>query len=546
MSRKKRRYRNKGGQKKNTASGVSSAEAVSEKTPALESSIPQSNLLALLSAFDGYSNAAAFLGEDSPLLSSGTFRRSGLTRETELLTTAYRENWIAKRIIDMPCEDMTRAWYKLSTSLPEAAVRDLHRLEAWHNVKQEIANAIRWARLYGGSIALIVLRGEENRLDQPIDYDLLLPNCFQGLLVLDRAQGIEPSQELVTDLDDPDFGLPMYYTVELETGSYSESSIQNSKPTAAAGRRSLDFARDDMRDAQDDTGAGNMVWNGTDSATVKPLEYANDSISYHAPVYQSVKIHHSRVLRFVGRELPYMEMVAENYWGASELEHIWDELQKRNATSANIAQLVFQANITTLKMGHLGQHLAMGTEKQRLDALQAMETENRLRTSFGLQIMNADDSLENHSYSFGGLSEIYEAFMMDMAGAAEIPATKLFGRSPQGMNSTGEADLRNYYDMIAQMQERCLRPALEKLVPIMAISCWAYVPNDLEIVFQPIMTTSPAEKAELVQKLTSDVIEAFKCGLITKEQALAELESRGEALGVYNKIRVESFFQSEE
>ena len=441
---------------------------------------------------------------------------------------------------------MTRAWYKLSTSLPEAAVRDLHRLEAWHNVKQEIANAIRWARLYGGSIALIVLRGEENRLDQPIDYDLLLPNCFQGLLVLDRAQGIEPSQELVTDLDDPDFGLPMYYTVELETGSYSESSIQNSKPTAAAGRRSLDFARDDMRDAQDDTGAGNMVWNGTDSATVKPLEYANDSISYHAPVYQSVKIHHSRVLRFVGRELPYMEMVAENYWGASELEHIWDELQKRNATSANIAQLVFQANITTLKMGHLGQHLAMGTEKQRLDALQAMETENRLRTSFGLQIMNADDSLENHSYSFGGLSEIYEAFMMDMAGAAEIPATKLFGRSPQGMNSTGEADLRNYYDMIAQMQERCLRPALEKLVPIMAISCWAYVPNDLEIVFQPIMTTSPAEKAELVQKLTSDVIEAFKCGLITKEQALAELESRGEALGVYNKIRVESFFQSEE
>ena len=535
MSRKKRRYR-KQGTREISRLRCAPLEMTSEAQDQTESSVPQSNLLALLSAFDGYSNAAAFLGEDSPLLSSGTFRRSGLTRETELLTTAYRENWIAKRIIDMPCEDMTRAWYKLSTSLPEAAVRDLHRLEAWHNVKQEIANAIRWARLYGGSIALIVLRGEENRLDQPIDYDLLLPNCFQGLLVLDRAQGIEPSQELVTDLDDPDFGLPMYYTVELETGSYSESSIQNSKPTAAAGRRSLDFARDDMRDAQDDTGAGNMVWNGIDSATVKPLEYANDSISYHAPVYQSVKIHHSRVLRFVGRELPYMEMVAENYWGASELEHIWDELQKRNATSANIAQLVFQANITTLKMGHLGQHLAMGTEKQRLDALQAMETENRLRTSFGLQIMNADDSLENHSYSFGGLSEIYEAFMMDMAGAAEIPATKLFGRSPQGMNSTGEADLRNYYDMIAQMQERCLRPALEKLVPIMAISCWAYVPNDLEIVFQPIMTTSPAEKAELVQKLTSDVIEAFKCGLITQEQALAELESRGEALGVYTKL----------
>ena len=125
--------------------------------------------------------------------------------------------------------------------------------------------------------------------------------------------------------------------------------------------------------------------------------------------------------------------------------------------------------------------------------------------------------------------------MMDMAGAAEIPATKLFGRSPQGLNATGEADLRNYYDMIAQMQERLLRPALEKLLPVMAVSCWGYVPDDLEFVFEPVMTTSPAERAELVQKLSSDVIEAYKCGLLTREEALEELRSRGEELGVYTK-----------
>ena len=162
-----------------------------------------------------------------------------------------------------------------------------------------------------------------------------------------------------------------------------------------------------------------------------------------------------------------------------------------------------------------------------------METENRPVSPL---IMSADDSLENHSYSFTGLSDIYEAFMMDMAGAAEIPATKLFGRSPQGLNATGEADLRNYYDMIAQMQERHLRPALEKLLPVMAISCWAYVPDDLGIVFEPVMTSSPAERAELVQKLSGDVIEGYKCGLFTREQAIAELKSRGEELGVYAKV----------
>ena len=250
----------------------------------------------------------------------------------------------------------------------------------------------------------------------------------------------------------------------------------------------------------------------------------------------TVRIRHSRVLRFIGRELPHAETIAENYWGASELEHIWEELQKRSAASANIAQLIFQENITTLKMGDLGEHVAFGSEEMRSALMQALANENRLRTSYGLQVMSADDSMENHSYSFAGLADIYESFMMDMAGAAEIPATKLFGRSPQGLNATGEADLRNYYDIIAQMQERHLRPALEKLLPVMAISCWGYVPDDMEIVFEPVMTTSPAERAELVQKISGDVISAFQAGLLTREQALAELKDKGEELGIYTKV----------
>ena len=465
MSRNRNRHnRNKG----NNITGQGVQKSVISKAQAEA---------ALLAAMDGYSNAAAFLGESSPLMASGTFIRSGLTMQSELLTTTYRVSWLAKRIIDMPSEDMTRAWYKLTTSLPANELNALKKLEAVHSVKQEITNAIRWGRLYGGSIALMVIRGEEDKLDQPLDMDMLLPDCFQGLLVLDRAQGISPSLSLVTDLDDPDFGLPEYYTVDL-----------------------------DLEDVR------------------------------------SVNIHHSRVLRFIGRELPRMETIRENYWGASELEHIWEELQKRSAASANIAQLIFQANVTTLKMGDLGGNLAGGSDRMKEAVLQTLQAENRLRTSYGLQLLSAEDtlenhdSMENHSYSFAGLSDIYESFMMDMAGAAEIPATKLFGRSPQGLNATGEADLRNYYDMIAQMQERILRPALEKLLPVMAISCWGYVPEDLEIVFEPVMTSSPAERAELVQKMSGDVIEGYKCGLFTREQAIAELKSRGEEMGVYTKV----------
>ena len=145
--------------------------------------------------------------------------------------------------------------------------------------------------------------------------------------------------------------------------------------------------------------------------------------------------------------------------------------------------------------------------------------------------------METHSYSFAGLSDVYEMFMMDMAGAAEIPATKLFGRSPQGLNATGEADLKNYYEMIAQLQERVLRPALEKLMPVMAVSCWGYVPEDLEIVFSPVMTTSAMDRAALEEKLTGSVIQAYEAGLIGKEEAVEELAGRGVELGMWTRLR---------
>ena len=101
------------------------------------------------------------------------------------------------------------------------------------------------------------------------------------------------------------------------------------------------------------------------------------------------------------------------------------------------------------------------------------------------------------------------------------------------MNATGEADLKNYYELIAQLQERHLRPALEKLLPVMALSAWGTLPEDLDFVFNPIAAESPAETADLVEKLSASVIDAFRAGLLTREEALAELRARGNPFGVW-------------
>ena len=43
------------------------------------------------------------------------------------------------------------------------------------------------------------------------------------------------------------------------------------------------------------------------------------------------------------------------------------------------------------------------------------------------------------------------------------------------------------------------------------------------------------ELAALVQKLSGDVTEAYKCGLLTKEEAVAVLKTRGE-FGTYTRM----------
>ncbi len=135
--------------------------------------------------------------------------------------------------------------------------------------------------------------------------------------------------------------------------------------------------------------------------------------------------------------------------------------------------------------------------------------------------------------------------MLDMAGAAEIPATKLYGRAPQGMNATGESDMKNYYEMLAQLQERNLRPAIEKLLPVMAMSLWGEVPDDMEIVFEPLMTTTPAERAQITQQAAGSIIQAFTAGIISQRTALLELQETGKSIGAWTNITDEDIAKAD-
>ena len=61
------------------------------------------------------------------------------------------------------------------------------------------------------------------------------------------------------------------------------------------------------------------------------------------------------------------------------------------------------------------------------------------------------------------MDKVLQAFLIICCAAADIPATRLLGREPTGMNSTGESDIRNYYDRLHADQKIRLTPALARL-----------------------------------------------------------------------------------
>jgi hypothetical protein len=113
------------------------------------------------------------------------------------------------------------------------------------------------------------------------------------------------------------------------------------------------------------------------------------------------------------------------------------------------------------------------------------------------------------------------------------------------MNATGESDMKNYYEMLAQLQERNLRPAIEKLLPVMAMSLWGEVPDDMEIVFEPLMTTTPAERAQITQQAAGSIIQAFSAGIISQRTALLELQETGKSIGAWTNITDEDIAKAD-
>jgi uncharacterized protein len=248
------------------------------------------------------------------------------------------------------------------------------------------------------------------------------------------------------------------------------------------------------------------------------------------------RIHHSRVVRMDGITLPYNQRMTENMWGESVVERFYDRLVSYDSASAGAAQLVYKAHLRIMKVKGLRDIIAAGGPA--MAGLTAQIANMRLtQANEGITLLDTDDEFEANTYTFAGLSDMMLQFGQQISGALQIPLVRLFGQSPSGLNSTGESDLRTYYDHLSKQQETNLRAPLVKILDIMARSTLGKpLPEGFRFRFNPLWLVTEKERSDIATQNTDSVIKAFESTIISQATALKELRQFSHLTGLFTNI----------
>ncbi len=440
-------------------------KAIRDEAERLDKVEKEKQRLAAGDSFTNFSHKMG-VGADNPLSTAG-YGFNPISRVRTTLEWIHRGSWLGGVAVDTVANDMTRGGCDIMGDIKAEELERIEECAVQLQIWDRLNDNTKWARLYGGSIAVMMIDGQD--MSTPLRLETIGKGQFQGLLILDRWM-VEPSlEDLVTDAG-PDVGMPKYYRITAD-----------------------------------------------------------------APALPRLKVHYSRCLRQEGIKLPYWQRVQENMWGISVLERLYDRMIAFDSATTGAAQLVYKAYLRTYKIKDLRDIIGNGGPAEQ-GLVKYVEMMRRFQGNEGITLLDSEDSFEVSQHSaFGGLSEALTQFAQQLSGALQIPLVRLFGQSPSGF-STGDTDLRMYYDSIHQQQQSNFKVPVTKIYRAIAQSEGIKLPPGFRVEFCHLWQLGESEKASIAATTVDAVAKAQEAGLISDKVAAEELRQSGKATGIFLNI----------
>lgn len=383
------------------------------------------------------------------------------------LTGLYEGNGLFSKIIDTPAEEALKHGFDLNLKSDELNAFVEDALDDLE-WEEKAATAIKWARLYGG--ALIVMLIDDGRgLEEPVDWEHI--RSIDELRVYERSI-VQPDY---ASLYQQDYG---------------------------------------------GKGVGNRV-----------SKFGQPEYYYVSSIYGSFKVHESRCLVFRNGVLPEQTSNATYlFWGMPEYVRIRRALRETVTAHTDSVKLLERSVQAIYSMKGLASLLTTDDgENQVLKRLQLVDTSRGLLNSIAID--SEGEQYDFKTFQFSGVKDVIDATCNMLSALTNIPQTILFGRSPAGMNATGDSDFESYYNFVEKIQRLMLKRNLRTLLDVVfragiASGDVAEEP-DYKLEFNPLWSLSDTEQATVDQtKAQTALVKAQTAQAYVDMQALDPTEVR--------------------
>lgn len=383
------------------------------------------------------------------------------------LTGLYEGNGLFSKIIDTPAEEALKHGFDLNLKSDEVNAFVEDALDDLE-WEEKAATAIKWARLYGG--ALIVMLIDDGRgLEEPVDWEHI--RSIDELRVYERSI-VQPDY---ASLYQQDYG---------------------------------------------GKGVGNRV-----------SKFGQPEYYYVSSIYGSFKVHESRCLVFRNGVLPEQTSNATYlFWGMPEYVRIRRALRETVTAHTDSVKLLERSVQAIYSMKGLASLLTTDDgENQVLKRLQLVDTSRGLLNSIAID--SEGEQYDFKTFQFSGVKDVIDATCNMLSALTNIPQTILFGRSPAGMNATGDSDFESYYNFVEKIQRLMLKRNLRTLLDVVfragiASGDMTEEP-DYKLEFNPLWSLSDTEQATVDQtKAQTALVKAQTAQAYVDMQALDPTEVR--------------------
>lgn len=357
-----------------------------------------------------------------------------------LLTLFYEGNGLFAKIIDAPAEEAVKHGFTLDDVSDQALVDFYQEALEELDFEETAMTAIKWARLYGGSIAVMLIN-DGRGLEEPLDWSNI--RSIDDIRVYDRSV-VQPDYDSMFSYDPRDpfrtrgsrLGMPERYQVFSKYGTFT--------------------------------------------------------------------VHDSRCLVFRNGVLPEgASNSVYQFWGQPEYVRINRAIRDAEVAHGSAPKLLDRSVQAIYKMRDLSAELATEEGEDRLlKRLQIIDMARGMMNSIAID--SEGEEYDFKTFQFSGVNDVIGASCNMLSAVSNIPQVILFGQKVGGLGNGDDTSMENWYNYVERIDKRMLKSNIRYLLSIVFQAGLATGEVDevpkIKVSFNPLWSMSDTEKADLELK----------------------------------------------